>query len=168
MLFLYHPQSQTRVTVRADLFYITHSFQRQLSWFHLSLQNFSLDLKPAIGSLIRISSKIQLVIYRENWDNMKSVQIMSRRFNLRGIGKRNGDKISRTTMISSSNGIGGTNKCSLSRFGSRSRYFSTVGSCAPSISSGDNVAQVLLNGPSAVTSTLTSLLEYEGEDEDGT
>lgn len=85
---------------------------------------------------------------------------------------KNGNRNSQTSFLqtttSSFNATGRTNKRGLSRFGSSSRHYSAVGSFAPSLSRGHNVSQLLLNNPSAVTSTFSSLLEVDGEDEDGT
>ena len=97
---------------------------------------------------------------------MNSARILSRRCNLRGIGKIKGNKSSTTSSFGE---IGGSNRHhASSRFGSRSRHSSSIGSYAPSISVGNNVSKVFINSPSAVTCTLSSLLEYEEDDLDGT
>jgi len=95
---------------------------------------------------------------------MKSARILSRRCSLKGIAMKNGSGNATTTTSSYRLG-GGTSKV---RCGSRSRHCSPIGSCAPSISSGQTVSQLFISSPSAITGTLSSLLEYDEEDIDGT
>ena len=99
---------------------------------------------------------------------MNSARILSRRCNLRGIGKIKGNKSS-TTTTSSFGGIGASSRNHASaRFGSRSRHCSSMGSYFSSLSAGNSVSKLFINSPSAVTSPLSSLLEYEEDDLDGT
>eukprot|EP00536_Pseudo-nitzschia_multiseries_P009204 jgi/Psemu1/306361/fgenesh1_kg.252_\ len=103
---------------------------------------------------------------------MRALRTFSRRCS-HGVSRRttayNNGRSGHGSTPKSATTTGGTTKQTAYSFGAtRSRHTRSMGCCASSISLGKNVSRVTIGQPSAVTTTLSSLLEYDSEDLDGT
>ena len=91
---------------------------------------------------------------------MRCARIFLRRSTASRIRCKNANTNTQTTFSQTSTSYRPTS------LGSRSRHCSPIGCYAFDLSEGKSVTQIL-NGPSAVSTTLSSLLEYDEEDIDG-